>query len=102
MKKNILLRKNDMIIVKCIGGIGNQMFQYAFYRSLKNNYKNVKIDTLDFNNYALHNGFELDKVFNLNIDKANVNEVATVKDIRSNTIISRIIRKIFGRKKLMY
>lgn len=55
-----------MIIGKVIGGLGNQMFQYTFYKYLaytKN--VNLKLDLEDFKNYDLHNGFELKKVFDV-------------------------------------
>lgn len=71
-----------MNIVQILGGLGNQMFQYAFYKSLKLNGKaEVKIDISDFETYKLHNGFELSKVFH--IDKgiiAKSNEIEALKD----------------------
>lgn len=53
------------IIVKCLGGLGNQMFQYAFYRRLQLENKNVFLDISGFKDYSLHYGFELNRVFNL-------------------------------------
>ena len=53
-----------MKIVQIIGGLGNQMFQFAFYLALKEKYVNVKLDTSSFGTYT-HNGFELDKVFHV-------------------------------------
>jgi len=45
-----------MIIIRLIGGLGNQLFQYAFARSLaiSNNY-DFKIDISEFEHYKLHN-----------------------------------------------
>lgn len=56
-----------MIIMKWIvfsGGLGNQMFQYAFMLSLK--YKGIKVyaDTSIYEYTDTHNGFELNKIFN--------------------------------------
>jgi hypothetical protein len=56
-----------MKIVKLLGGLGNQMFQYAFYRSLQNKGINVYADLSDFDEYPLHNGYELERVFNLSV-----------------------------------
>jgi hypothetical protein len=43
-----------MIIVKLIGGLGNQMFQYAAGRLLAHKYKTeLKLDIRDFKNYTL-------------------------------------------------
>lgn len=45
-----------MIIVKLIGGLGNQMFQYAAGRCLAYKYKTeLKLDIRDFGNYTLRN-----------------------------------------------
>lgn len=53
-------------IVSIEGGLGNQMFQYSFYLSLK-----YSLFPKDFNKifiapYNFHNGYELDKVFRIN------------------------------------
>ena len=54
-----------MKIVKILGGLGNQMFQYALFLSLKERFSHeqVMIDTSCFRNYPLHNGFEVDRIF---------------------------------------
>ena len=90
-----------MIIVRILGGLGNQMFQYSFYKYLNNKYKNVKIDLSEFKDYDLHNGFELDKIFNLEYDLASDNDIKKVKDksyIKKN-ILSKLRRKIFGKRR---
>lgn len=50
-----------MVISRLIGGLGNQMFQYAAGRSLAvaNNCE-LKLDASSYKNYRLHNGYELD------------------------------------------
>lgn len=60
-----------MKIVRVLGGLGNQMFQYAFYLALNKRFKNVKLDVSAFENYGLHNGLELENVFNLTLNKAS-------------------------------
>ena len=54
-----------MKIVKILGGLGNQMFQYALSLSLREQFphEQVMIDTSCFRNYPLHNGFEIDRIF---------------------------------------
>lgn len=69
-----------MIIIKVQGGLGNQMFQYALYERMKRSGKNVKIDITSYNTFNLHNGFELEKVFDLNIDYADELEVFSLID----------------------
>lgn len=51
-----------MHIVSVSGGLGNQMFQYAFYLSLKSENKYVFYWVAP---YERHNGFELDIVFGI-------------------------------------
>ncbi len=53
------------LIVNCIGGLGNQMTQYAFYKELEYLGYDVKLYTGGFKNYTLHNGYELDKIFDI-------------------------------------
>ena len=57
-----------MVIVKIIGGLGNQMFQYAYAKALQQKGYEVKIDISAFETYKLHGGYQLDKY---NIDLAN-------------------------------
>lgn len=47
------------------GGLGNQMFQYAFYLSCKQKGIPCILDTSEFILNPSHNGFELEKVFGL-------------------------------------
>lgn len=60
-----------MKIVRFLGGLGNQMFQYAFYKSLQATFGSVKADLTAFDVYDLHNGFELEHVFPISLNKAN-------------------------------
>lgn len=87
-----------MIIIRFIGGLGNQLFQYAFYKQLEVNYpqEEIKVDITEFKNYALHNGFELERVFNLTLNKANQKEIIKVKSGRS--FFAKVKRKLVGYK----
>lgn len=87
-----------MIIVRFIGGLGNQMFQYSLYRSLEKMGLLVKADLTDFDTYELHNGFELETVFNLKVKVASGKEIHKIKD-SSLKFIFRLRRKLFGQKK---
>ena len=54
-----------MIVLKFTSGLGNQMFQYAFYRYLKKRYPKARI-LADLGWYEwneAHQGFELEKLF---------------------------------------
>lgn len=69
-----------MKIVKILGGLGNQMFQYALYLSLKEQFphEQVMIDTSCFKNYPLHNGFEIDRIFSQNAPVASWRDILKV------------------------
>lgn len=86
-----------MNIVKISAGLGNQIFQYAFYRTLKKNSPDTKMDILEFNYRKHHNGYELEKVFNIVPDYATQQEINKIADI-SKDFFSEIRRKIFKAK----
>ena len=59
-----------MIIVRILGGLGNQMFQYAYAKALQQKGFDVKIDISKFKKYKLHGGYHLDK-YRIDIEVAN-------------------------------
>lgn len=63
-----------MIIIRIMGGLGNQMFQYAMYLKLKSQGKNVKGDTTTFYKLDLHRKYELGKFPNVVIEEAKEEE----------------------------
>ncbi len=54
-----------MKIIIFAGGLGNQMFQYAFFYANRKKHRDLKATTFWYNANKSHNGFELDKVFNV-------------------------------------
>ncbi|MEO6583297.1 MAG: alpha-1,2-fucosyltransferase [Ferruginibacter sp.] len=71
-----------MIIVKIIGGLGNQLFQYAAAKALaEHHHTQVKADISDFENYTLRN-FDLD-YFNTSISIATNEEIQRCKAFTS-------------------
>ena len=68
-----------MKIVRIIGGLGNQLFQYAMLVGLKKHSGDeVKIDLSAMQGYALHNGFELKDIFNISAQIATKEEVKSL------------------------
>ncbi|MFS2832869.1 alpha-1,2-fucosyltransferase [Bacteroides uniformis] len=68
-----------MKIVRIIGGLGNQLFQYAVLVALrKRTGDEVKIDLSAMSTYGLHNGFELQDIFNITASIATPTEVKTL------------------------
>ena len=54
-----------MRLIKMIGGLGNQMFIYAFYLQMRKRFPGTRVDLSDMRHYHAHNGYELDRVFGI-------------------------------------
>ena len=69
-----------MKIVKVIGGLGNQMFQFALYKAIQKKFpkERVLLDLHCFNGYHKHRGFEIGKLFHADYEEASLREVAKV------------------------
>ena len=90
-----------MKIVRFLGGLGNQMFQYAFYKSLEKKFGSVKADLTEFDGYGLHNGFELERIFPIRLDKASPFWVK-LYDPRHRSWLHRKLRRMTGLKQAFY
>ena len=47
------------------GGLGNQLFQYSYYRYLKKKYPSERILGIYPDSLKAHNGIEIDKWFDI-------------------------------------
>lgn len=84
-----------MKIVRIIGGLGNQMFQYALLVALREIFREeVLMDVSTFDSYKLHNGFELERVFNITAPRAAKDEIRRLTHYTRNYRLSRIFRKL--------
>jgi len=94
-----------MIVTKLMGGMGNQMFQYAFAKHLATKHNvHLKIDTrylIDrtpreasfvFRNYDLD-------IFNLSAEVATDEEIATLTHRTSIELANKILNRLIGRKQ---
>lgn len=92
-----------MKIVKILGGLGNQMFQYALYISLKHkcNGETVKIDTSCFRGYPLHNGYELERIFNVKPEHATWLDLLRLAYPYCHYRLWQIGKRFLPRKKTM-
>lgn len=87
----------EIVISQIIGGLGNQMFQYAAGRALSlNNDVPLALDVCGFENYRLHQGFELFKVFKCAPDIATQKDIYRVLGWRSGKIVRKIIMRPSG------
>ena len=72
-----------MVIIKIMGGLGNQMFQAALYKSMEIEGKEVKADLTHIQKYGnIHNGYELKRIFGLNLVEASENEINKYADLQ--------------------
>ena len=89
-----------MVILQLSGGLGNQMFEYALYLSLRAKGKHVKID--DVSDYRTPDRRPVQlSVFDADYERASEDEVIRYTD-SSLSPLSRIRRKLTGRKSLLY
>lgn len=88
-----------MKIVKFLGGLGNQLFQYAFFLALEQKFKHAKADLVDFEDYKLHNGFELETVFNIQLPQLNSFE-KNIYTRNNEKWIWRKLRRLFNTKHI--
>jgi len=97
-----------MVISHILGGLGNQMFQYAVGRAISLRSKEkLKLDISSFDSYELRK-YELD-VFNIDAEIATNEEVSLVKfdppgvsgGIIKKILAGGVVKKIFRRLMLM-
>ena len=74
-----------MKIVYFYDGLGNQMFQYSFYKKIKKKNKNTYGNLNFYKKNKVHNGYELKKIFNIDIEE----------DKKESIFFNLSIKKIF-------
>lgn len=91
LKRKLLVK---MIIIKFQGGLGNQMFQYAFYKSLEERGFLVNADLEAYKKNVYHTGYELERIFSL-----NVKETSCINKICHSNKLIRFFSKILKGQK---
>lgn len=81
-----------MVISHLIGGLGNQMFQYAAARafSIKLGVQ-LRLDISSFANYQLHQGFELQRIFNCSSEVASKENLHGILGWQSFPVVKRVL-----------
>ena len=83
-----------MILIRFTSGLGNQMFQYSFYRFLKSLYKDtqVKADLTWFYANNDHHGYELQRIFGAVSDSSfNIEEASKGEIFKATGLIPNIV-----------
>lgn len=90
-----------MVIVKIQGGLGNQMFQYAFYEYLRKYTRDIKFDLSRYDRAMQHNGYELNKIFGIDVPAADEDEVKAMKADFWH-LLPKVKRRVFGTPKSVF
>ncbi len=94
-------------IIRINSGLGNQMYQYSFILNFKLKGEIVKLDLLTYQKNRDHNGFELQKIFNIKDDILTKKERFKILepvffykklDLHFLKIIRAFLKKILSRK----
>lgn len=80
-----------MKIIKFYGGLGNQMFQYAMLTAIRERWGGeVLMDTSLYSSYGLHNGFELQNVFDTTAQEATPEQIKQLSLYTTSYRLSRL------------
>lgn len=83
-----------MIITEILGGLGNQMFQYAAGRALALRLgQPLRLDISGFTSYDLDRAFELDHVFACDVSLATSDDLRSVLGWQYSGWMRRLLRK---------
>jgi hypothetical protein len=83
-----------MIICNVLGGLGNQMFQYAAARALAaTTGQPLLLDVNDFDDYRLHQGYDLRRVFDVNTPLADSAVIRDMLGWRAQRLARRLLRR---------
>lgn len=83
-----------MIVVRLTGGLGNQMFQYAFGRATANRLGvEMRLDLSD-STLSIHQGYELKRVFGIEAKIATESDMANVLGWQRPEAVRKALKKL--------
>lgn len=89
-----------MKIIKFYGGLGNQLFQYAMLVAVREHFgEETLMDTSVYASYGLHNGLEVNRIFNTIAQEASKEQIKLVSQFTTNYKLSRIFHYLLPAKK---
>lgn len=89
-----------MKIIKFYGGLGNQLFQYAMLVAVREHYgEETLMDTSVYASYGLHNGLEINRIFNTTAQEATKEQIKQVSRFTTNYKLSRVFHYLLPAKK---
>lgn len=92
-----------MKIVKFYGGLGNQLFQYAMLVAVREHYgEETMMDTSIYASYGLHNGLEINRIFNTTAKEASKEQIKQVSWFTKNYKLSRVYHYLLPAKSTEY
>lgn len=92
-----------MKIVNMLGGLGNQMFVFAMYLALKEMHpeEEILLCRRSYKGYPLHNGYELDKIFGIEVPEASLAQLMKVAYPYFNYKTWQLMRHFLPLRKCM-
>lgn len=83
-----------MIISNLVGGLGNQMFQYACGRAVSLRTRQpLRLATDQFSLYRQHNGLELLRVFEISVQQASQEDLVSLLGMQARPRLRRILAR---------
>ena len=84
-----------MVISQILGGLGNQMFQYAAGRALSLAAEQpLLLDLRGFERYTLHQGFEIGTVFSAPVKAATASDVSDMLGWRAGDLMRKVLKRV--------
>lgn len=84
----------DMVIANILGGLGNQMFQYALGRAISLEHGvRLCVDIGEFSRQSIHQGFELTRVFSIGEAQASAEDLYNVLGWQSSRLAIRLLAR---------